>query len=989
MLRPSFVAFTSGVLATLCGLAAPPVSAQTAGELAALKLRTIGPANMSGRTVDIAVVEKDPYTIYAATSTGGVWRSKDNGTTWAPVFENETSHAVGTISIFQPNPEILWVGTGERANRQSVSWGDGIYKSTDAGKTWTNVGLRDSRHIGRIATHPSNPEVVWVAAMGNLFAPNKERGLLKTTDGGKTWRNTLFLDEDTGVVDVAVDPGDPSIVYAASHQRRRTAYGYHGGGKGAALWKSVDGGETFRKLTNGLPAGEYGRIGISIYRKDPKIVYVCIEQGSGYNASTEYAVYEAGVFRSEDKGETWKHMSTWNPRPTYASQIMVDPSDDQRIYMQNAFSFSDDGGKTFKAPPQTLHGDDRYVWVDPKDSRHLIKADDGGIGISYDRGLKWLYVASLPVSQWYRVAADMQRPFWLYGGLQDNGSWAGPSAVPYSLGILNDDWIRTNGGDGFFSVPEPDGSEVYSNGQYLTLNRFNMKTREGRVIRPWNNPLGEAPKLGNWGPPKPLVGDFTNPANWDAPIIMSPHDGKTLYAGMRRLFRSRDRGETWQDLGDLSTGVDRRSLKVMGQTANERTLSLDDGVPYYATITALAESPLRKGWLYVGTDDGNVQFSSDEGATFRNVASRIPGLPKSSWIAGIEASRRNAGTVYLVADNHRNGDDANYVFKSTDEGQTWTSIEGDLPKNRSLHTIREDPKNQNLLYLGSEFGLFLSFDSGKQWTELKNNMPRMAFYDLLVHPRDNDLVLATHSRGLWILDNVHALQELSADVRAKAAHVFTIEEAEQVRLSNPKAHAGDMVFRGENPPNGAIIDYWLKEANPSSISLTIHDAAGVEIAKVEPAKAQGVNRVVWNLRHPGLPAQTYRYMGSDRGRPLPGPLVLPGTYSVRLSVGNVLSERTFRVVDDRRLTVSPEARRAWHTALTTLAATYRTATDVIDKAKDAQEKTIYDTAVQAQARVAGVYANVSASTGVPTADQQTQIAALSKFVTDLAARAKP
>ncbi|MEO8361787.1 MAG: hypothetical protein ABI672_17260 [Vicinamibacteria bacterium] len=962
------------------------VAAQTPSELAALKLRTIGPANMSGRTVDIAVVEKDPYIIYAATATGGIWRTKDNGTTWAPVFENEATHAVGTITIFQPNPDILWVGTGERANRQSASWGDGIYKSTDAGKTWANVGLRDSRHIGRIATHPSNPDIVWVAVMGNLFAPNKERGLFKTTDGGKTWRNTLFVDEDTGVVDVAVDPSDPSIVYAASHQRRRTAYGFHGGGPGAALWKSTDGGETFRKLTNGLPPGEYGRIGISIYRKDPRIVYVCIEQGSGYNASTEYAVYEAGVFRSDDKGESWKHMSNWNPRPTYGSQIMVDPSDDQRVYMENPFSFSDDGGKTFKVPPQSLHGDDRYVWVDPKDSRHLIKADDGGVGISYDRGLKWLYVSSLPVSQWYRVAVDMQRPFWVYGGLQDNGSWAGPSATPYSGGILNEDWIRTNGGDGFFSVPEPDGREVYSNGQYLTLNRFNFKTREGRVIRPWNNPLGEAPKLGNWGPPKPLVGDFTSPANWDAPIIMSPHDTKTLYAGMRHLFRSRDRGESWTDLGDLSTGDDRRNLKIMGQSPDERTLSLDDGVPYYATITALAESPLRKGWVYAGTDDGNVQISTNEGATFTNVAANVTGLPKSSWIAGIEASRHTAGLIYLVADNHRNGDDANYVFKSMDNGKTWASIEGDLPKNRSLHTLREDPKNPNLLYLGSEFGLFLSFDGGKHWTELKNNMPRMAFYDLVIHPRDNDLVLATHNRGIWILDNVHALQELSAEVRAKAAHIFTIEEAEEVRLTNPKAHAGDLIFRGENPPNGAIIDYWLKAANPASIALTIHDASGVEVAKVEPTKSQGVNRVVWNLRHPGLPAQTYRYMDSERARPISGALVLPGEYTARMVADGVTVEKKFRVIDDRRLNVTLAARAAWNKALATLAASYQTATDLIEKTKADVDKTTYQTAVQAQARIAGVYGNVTASTGVPTRDQQTQIATLTKFVVELAAK---
>lgn len=955
---------------------------------------------MSGRIVDIAVVDRDTSIIYAATATGGMWRSKDNGTTWAPVFEDQSVHSIGAIAIFQPNPDILWVGTGERANRQSSSWGDGVYKSTDAGKTWTNVGLRDSRHIGRVALHPTNPDVVFVAAMGALWSANRERGLFKTIDGGKTWRNVLFVNEDTGVVDVAIDPTDPSIVYAASHQRRRAAYGYHGGGPGAGLWKSTDGGETFQRLgsPNGLPARDYGRIGISIYRKDPRVVYVCIEQGERYNASTEYALYEAGIYRSEDKGGTWKHMGTWNPRPTYASQILVDPSDDKRIYMQNNYSFSDDGGRTFKDPEQTLHGDDRMVWVNPKDSRHVIKADDGGVGISYDRGLKWLYVSNLPVSQWYRVAVDMQKPFWVYGGLQDNGSWAGPSATPYSWGVLNEDWIRTGGGDGFFSVPEPDGSEVFSNGQYLTLNRFNFKTRESKAVRPWNPPLGEASKLGNWGAPKPKVGEFTTPANWDAPFIRSPHDSRTYYAGMRRLFRTRDRGESWEDLGDLTTGVDRRTLKLMGQDPGPRVHSLDDGVPYFPTITALAESPLVRGLIYAGTDDGNVQVSQDDGKTWVNVAAKITGLPKGSWIAGLEASPHVRDTVYLTADNHRSGDNANYVYRSTDRGATWASIVSNLPKDRVAHTLREDPKNPRVLYLGTEFGLFLSVDAGATWSEFKNNMPRVPVYDMVVHPRDNDLVLATHARGIWILDNIHAIQEQGAVSPTAKAHLFTIEEAEEVRLSNPKAHVGDMFYKGENPPPGAIIDYWLKDADPASIALTIHDVAGAEIAAVTPTKAKGVNRVVWNLRHRSLPAQTYNYMGSSRPRPLPGPLAIPGTYTARLTVDGATTERQFTVIEDRRLNVNPLDRRAWTETLVELAKTYGATTEALTASKSAvdaagaaatpAQKERLETLIDAQARLAGLYSTIGSYTGAVTADQRKQFDALTKFARDLVARGR-
>ena len=400
----------------------------TASALTGLRFRTLGPANMSGRIVDLAVVESNTYTFYAASATGGLWKTTDNGTTFIPVFQDEAVPSLGCVTVSQSNPNIVWVGSGEATNRQSSGWGDGVYKSTDAGKSWTNMGLKDSEHVGRIVLHPTNPDIVYVAALGHLWGANRERGLFKSIDGGKTWKASLQIDEDTGVSDVAMDPSDPNTLYAAAHQRRRRAYGFHGGGPGNALYKSTDGGEHWKKLTNGLPAGELGRIGISIYRKDPRVVYVCVEQGMRYNASTAYEQRKAGVYRSDDKGETWKFMSDWNPRPTYASQIRVDPNDDQRVYMVN-YSYSDDGGKTFVSPRQSLHGDDRMVWIDPRDSKHVLKADDGGVGISYDRGNKWLYVTSLPVSQWYHVAVDMRKPYWVYGGLQDNGCWSGPSAT--------------------------------------------------------------------------------------------------------------------------------------------------------------------------------------------------------------------------------------------------------------------------------------------------------------------------------------------------------------------------------------------------------------------------------------------------------------------------------------------------------------------------------------------------------------------------------
>jgi len=964
-------------------------------DLSGLRLRNIGPATMSGRMVDMDVVESDPFVMYVASSTGGIFRTRDNGITWEPVFENEPVHSVGDIAIFQPNPNIIWVGTGERANRQSVSWGDGVYRSTDAGKTWANVGLRSSKHIGRIVLHPTNPDIAYVAAQGSVWGPGGDRGLYRTMDGGRTWARTLHVDEDTGVTDVAMDWRDPGILYAASYQRRRSAFGFNGGGPGSALWKSTDAGATWTKLTgNGLPDGEYGRIGIAVYRKDPSIVYVSIEQGTRYNASTAYINRRGGIYRSNDRGRTWRFMSDWNPRPMYASQPTIDPNDDRRIYMMNSYSYSDNGGETFTTPRQTLHGDDRFVWVNPRDSRHVVKLDDGGIGISFDRGNKFLYVTSLPVSQYYRVAVDNAHPYNVYGGLQDNGCWVGPNASWTSGGVLNEHWSRLCGGDGFFAVPDPkDPRVVFSASQFLGLQRNDTRTWQVQDIRPGDptGAIGDRRNWDTWGRnvPEQVLGNAMHPANWDSPIIISPHDSATIYAGAKHLFRSRDRGLTWQDLGDMTSGVDRATLPLMGRMPDENILSVDDGVPYFPGTTAIAESPRRRGVLYVGTDDGKFRISMDDGKTFESVETRFQGLPASSWFSGIEASRHADGTLYVTVDNHRSNDFKNYVFTSTDFGRTFTSIVGDLPSERVARTIREDHQNPNLLYLGTELGLFISVNGGQNWVELKNNMPTLPFNDLTIQARDNDLVLASHGRGIWILDQLSALQGLTPAAIGSEAHLFPIDAAEQIRYTNLKAHTGDMLFRGENPPNGAIIDYWLANS-ANEVGLSVHDASGTLVQALTPTRARGVNRVIWNLRHADLPVRGGGF-GNDDGAPrggnLAGPYVAPGVYTVRLASGGRTLEEKIEVKDDPRIDTPPADRKVWADFQVQVAGAIREFAPVADKVQKAPAGGAQMTDLKRQARellsrLTRLYGETGRWVGRPTADQLSEL----KFYQEAVAR---
>ncbi len=978
-----------------------PLAAQApfrTADLGGLKLRSIGPASMSGRVVDMDVVESNPYTMYVAGATGGLWRTTDNGITWASIFDAPV-HSIGDVAVFQPNPQILWVGTGERANRQSVGWGDGVYKSTDGGRTWVNMGLRTSMHIGRIQLHPTNPDIAWVAAQGSVWGAGGERGLYKTTDGGRTWTRTLHVDDETGVTDVALDWNDPSVLYAASYQRRRSAYGFDGGGPGSALWKSTDGGNTWAKLTgHGLPEGEYGRIGIAIYRKNPRIVVISVEQGARYNASTAYIQRKAGVYRSEDAGATWTFMSDWNPRPMYASQPTIDPNDDQRIYMLNAYSFSDDGGKTFTAPRTTTHGDDRFVWVNPKDSRHVIKLDDGGIGISYDRGRTFLFVSSLPLSQFYRVAVDNAVPFNVYGGLQDNGCWVGPSASWTTSGILNEHWSRLCGGDGFFVVPNPKNPRtVYSASQFLGLQKNDTRTWQVQDLRPGDSTgrIGGRRNWETWGKPgaTQVLGNAMHPANWDAPIVISPHDTNTLYVGMQHLFTSKDGGRTWKSLGDMTTGVDRSTLPLMGRTPSEATLSLDDGVPYFPGVTALAESPLVKGLLYAGTDDGRLRVSRNGGLSWTDAQSKLPGLPKDAWFAGVEPSRHAAGTVYVVVDNHRSNDLTNYVYRSTDYGVTWSRIEGDLPPNRVARTIREDVRNPRLLYLATEFGLFISPNGGSHWVSLRANMPLMPFNDIALQPRDNALVLGSHARGVWVLDQLNALQELTPDVTAMPAQLFSLQPAHQIRTTNLRPHTGDMVFRGENPANGALVDYWLRD-DGTKVTITVHDSTGRLVQSLAPSAARGLNRVVWNLRHADLPVRSGGGEDDDEGprATTPGPLVLPGTYTVRLVHDGRTIERKVLVQEDPRVTVSRAERMAWTAFHRDVAGTLGAVAEVAARVRalsgtDAATRDLKRQAGELQSRLATLYSAVGRWTGTPTADQRSQLRYYKRMAAEIGAQA--
>ncbi len=853
--------------------------------LDSLKWRCIGPANMGGRIDDFAVVESNPHIIYVATASGGVWKTTNNGVTWMPIFDDQTTSTIGDVTVSPANPDIVWVGTGEPNNRQSSSWGDGVYRSNDAGKTWTNMGLKDTHHIGRIVVHPTNPDIVYVAALGHLWGPNKERGLFRTTDGGKTWANTLFIDENTGCVDVAIDPESPNTLYAAAYQRRRRGWGFNGGGPQSGLYKTTDGGDNWVKLTKGLPDGITGRIGIDIYLSNPNIVCVVFENKRG------------GVFRSEDKGLTWKKMSGTNPRPMYYSQIRIDPNNDQRIWVLGASMYvSEDGGKNFRTDyVRRIHGDHHAMWINPADSNNMIVGSDGGIYFSYDRGKTWDFVNSLPIGQFYEIGVDMRKPYYVYGGLQDNGSWGGPSATWFSLGITNEDWFRIGGGDGFYTQVDPsDHTKIYAESQNGNLFRFDLNSGESKTIRP-----------------QPKDPKETYRFNWNSPILISPHNPKKIYYGGNKLFISEDRGETWTETIDLTTQQDREKLPLMGVLPDKSTLSRHDGIAYYGDIITISESPLKEGLLYVGMDDGNLQVSQDGGQNWKNVISKVPGVPKNTYVSRVVASHHASGTAYATLDGHRNNDFRPYVFMTTDFGESWKTISSNLPIGSTVNVIREHHRNPNLLFVGTERGAYFSIDRGKNWTMFKNDFPMVPVDDIVVHPRDNDLIFGTHGRSIWILDDITCLEELNPDVLASAAHLFDIQPATIFNSYYHKGNLGHKIFVSPNPPYGAVISYYLKEKPKEDVNIIIRDDQGKTVRELKGEKKASINRITWDLRYspPSTPD-----VGGRRFQ-LRGPNVLTGTYEVALKAAGQEMKTEVKIDRDPRIDVSFEDRKAQHDAL--------------------------------------------------------------------------
>jgi len=914
-----------GALGT-AALAGPADQPNPTDKLKNLEFREIGPATMGGRIDDFAVVESNPNIVFVGVASGGVWKTTNNGTTWEPVFDKEGVSTIGDIAIAPSDPSMVWVGTGEPNNRQSSSWGDGAYKSLDGGKTWQKTGLAATHHIGRIVIHPKNPDVVYVAALGHLWGANAERGVYKTADGGKTWAQVLKINEDTGVSDIAMDPESPDTVYAAAYERRRTPYGFNGGGPDGGIYKTTDGGATWKKLTKGLPyenGGDTGRIGLDIYRKDPNIVYALVQHEKG------------GVFRSEDKGETWKKMSETNPRPSYYSQVRVDPNNDLRIWALGAsMYYSEDGGKKFSTERvKSIHGDFHAMWIDPRDSNHIITGSDGGIHWSYDNGKTWDFINTIAIGQFYELGLDNQKPYNICGGLQDNGSWCGPSNSLSREGIVNEDWQVVHGADGFYVQIDPvEPWIVYAEGQDGHIDRRDLRTGQQRSIRP-----------------EAKAGEPHYRFQWNSPVVVSAHDHKTIYYAGNYFFKSTDRGDTWTRLsGDLTTGVDRNKLQIFGKTPDKNTLSRHDGVEEYPTITTLSESPLTPNVLWAGTDDGNLQVTRDVGKNWKNVASRVPGVPKGTYVSRVVASKYAEGTAYVSFDGHRSDDYNIYIFVTTDYGENWKAIHNGIPESGgSAHVVREHPRNPNLLFAGTEFGLWVSWDRGANWTAFKNNFPTVPVDDIEIQARENDLVLGTHGRSIWVFDDLTPIEKMDAGVAASDIRFFAPRPATAWHLRNRRWSAGQKMFTGKNPPYGAILNYYLKEAVPpeapktskddkdktspsekakeaeaakkeGKVKISVFNKDGNVVREFDGPGAAGVNRTNWDLRwnSPAEPtAEQLEALAAGYGFGPRGPFVEPGEFTLKIKAGEKSAEQKIVVEEDSRVTISEADRAARRAAI--------------------------------------------------------------------------
>jgi photosystem II stability/assembly factor-like uncharacterized protein len=925
-----------------------PVNPTTDPILRAFSFRSIGPAVMGGRIDDIEGAVNDPFLMYVGYATGGLWKTTNGGRTWTSLMDNMPASSVGDIGLAPSDPNIVYVGMGEPNNRQSSSIGNGVYKTTNGGETWTHLGLEDTQSIGRIAVHPTNPNIAFVAAVGHLFGPNEERGLYKTTDGGKSWTKAKYINADTGFTDVAIDPVNPNNVYAASYQRRRTWWGFNGGGPGSGLWKSTDGGATFTKIQgNGWPNppdGIIGRIGIDIHRAKPATMYAIVEVaaeagiqvgvaddgGPGTSGDAQRTQkggpHRSGVWRSDDFGKTWTFLTNVNNRPIYYSQIRVDPVNPQKLFQGGASAMmSSDGGKTWRNVTGTGHGDYHAFWISPKDPRIVATGHDGGFDLSVDGGLTWDYHNNMPLGQFYQVSADMRRPYHVCGGLQDNGSWCGPSAVRSGTGAVNTDWYNVGGGDGFYTRQDPsDWRVIYSESQNGAMSRLDLRTGSGRSVRP-SAPRGAGPGVppatgagaapqppavtgggGRGGnilnaPPQPPVFRFY----WNTPIELSPHNPSIVYTGAQFFFKSSTRGDTWwMNPTDLTNNVDRFANPIMGVAGNAPMASKHDGYSNNSVITTIGESPVRPGVIYVGTDDGNLQVSQNGGESFTNVAASISGVRGAFQVTRVEPSHFDAASAYVSIDNHRHDDWKPYLFKTTDYGKTWTSVAGDLPAKGHINALREDYDNPNLLFVGTEFGLYVTLDGGQSWKPFSSGLPTVRIDDLLIHPRDRDLIVATHGRSFYIADDITPLEQLG---RVGSASVVLFQPRPGVQWKSDveaTRRVTNRQFRGENPQGGTALWFWTR-ADIESVTIEIVEQGQVIRAFSTSAKA-GLNRVQWDLMRsaqgagPSGGPTRVPFVLAGRGvvsATGPGP-VAPGTYTVRLTAAGETLTTSVVVLED-------------------------------------------------------------------------------------------
>ena len=860
--------------------------------------RAIGPANMGGRVTDIDGVPGDPSTFYVSGADGGIFKTTNGGVSFNPIFENQRAYSIGSLTIAPSDNNILWVGTGEGDPRNSVGYGWGVYKSIDGGMSWKHLGLKNTERIKRIVVDPKNPNIACVCALGKEWGPNKERGVFKTIDGGKTWKKILYIDENTGCADIAMEDNNSRIMYAGMWTFRRKPWRFDDGGKNTALYRTMDGGETWKKIMNGLPDKDMARPGVHIAQSEPNIIYLMTEFEGGGTA-----------FKSEDRGESWEMVNddpNINFRPFYYSDVRVDPNQPNVLFsISGRLSRSKDSGNTWEQIAKTVHGDHQALWIDPTNSKYILNGSDGGFQRSFDGGDSWEIINNIELSQFYQMEIDNKKPYNIYGGLQDNGTWVGPSNSLYGAGILKRHWKGLAYGDGYFAVPIP-GEEhfVYTNLQggvpFLVDSRYgNVQT-----IHPYPKIVGSAGDA---------IEKHKYRFNWDSPIMISPHDPETVYVGGNVVFKSNNRGKSWEVISPDLTTNDKSKQRSSGGTIYQDNTAAE----FHCTILYLAESPIQKGVIWAGTDDGNIQVTLDGGKNWSNLKNRIKGLPEYSWISKIHASEHNAGTAIIVIDQHRMNDFRPYIFMTEDFGKSWRKITSNLPSDDYVKVVRQDPHNPNLLFAGMEHGIFASWNMGKSWEKINNNLPNVSVRDLRIQARDRDLIVATHGRGVFILDDIHPIEELKNSI-GKPIYLFPIREATLWNMYWRIENLGDRTYAAKNPEYGTYINFSLQKDAKSPVNIDILDKKGSLVTSLEMKDAKkGVNRVIWDLGYDAavtLENKIEEGFSSNEIRPK----VVPGEYTARINYEGLKLEEKITVVGDNRIKMPTDDYRKKLKALLTL-----------------------------------------------------------------------